>query len=225
MASKVDCILVFRGLGTLIFLESESILNESKTRRDVRYSDDMQQRWNFRVRSLVMFGILAAGLVSCANEPEERHWIDGNEARDGSVATMQLIRDLIPQHAIDTTQSLPDLAEHDAEPQICEGIETGNSGAALYYPGETQVPLAQDSDPDELIDELVNELHVEHGWRLATNMSVTADKEETEQGLVTEDDYMVALRAIEDDGAQLEISAWSACYSEDADAGVSDGNS
>ena len=56
-------------------------------------------------------------------------------------------------------------------------------------------------------------------------MSVTEDKAGTEQGLVTEDAYMVALRSVEDGGTQLEISAWSACYNEDADTGVNDGNS
>src|SRR5699024_217500 len=208
-----------------ILSESESILSESKMRRDVRYSKSMQQWLSCRAPSLVAVGILAGGLLGCVNESEERECIDAAEARAGSIATMQLIRDLVPDDVVDTTRPLPELADHDAAPRVCQGIETGNAGAALYYPGETLVPLADGTDAAEVIDDLVNVLHVEHGWRLATNMSVTEDKAGTEQGLVTEDAYMVALRSVEDGGTQLEISAWSACYNEDADTGVSDGNS
>lgn len=185
----------------------------------------MHARWKFTASGLVVAGVLFGGLLGCTSEPEERDWIDADEARDGSLATMQLIRDMVPEDAIDTTQPLPDLAENDAEPQVCEGVDAGSGRAALYYPGETLVPLTHKADPAELIDRLVNDLHVEHGWPLTTNLVVTEAKDDTEQGLVTDDDYMVALRAIEDGGPQLEISAWSACYSTDAATGVSDGNS
>ena len=96
-------------------------------------------------------GILAGGLLGCVNESEEREWIDAAEAREGSIATMQLIRDLVPDDVVDTTRPLPELADHDAAPRVCQGIETGNAGAALYYPGETLVPLADGTDAAEAL--------------------------------------------------------------------------
>lgn len=185
----------------------------------------MQRRLISTVCNAAMIGVLAIGLAGCTGEPEEPDWIDAEQARDGSIATLELIRDLVPEDAIDTTQLLPELAEHHAEPQICEGVDAGSGGAAMYYPGETLVPLTPETDPAVLIDDLVNELHVEHGWRITTNLVVTADKEGTDQGLVTDDDYMVALRTVEQEGPQLEISAWSACYTDDTGEGLSGGNS
>lgn len=176
-------------------------------------------------RTLAMVGVLAIGLAGCAGGPEEPDWIDAEQAHDGSIATLELIRDLVPEDAIDTTQPLPELAEHDAEPQVCDGVDVGSGGAAMYYPGETLVPLTPEADPGVIVEELVNELHVEHGWRITTNLVVTQDKEGTDQGLVTDDGYMVALRTVEDKGAQLEISAWSPCYADNAGEGLSGGNS
>lgn len=94
----------------------------------------MQRRLIFTVCNAAMIGVLAIGLAGCTGEPEEPDWIGAEQARNGSIATLELIRELVPEDAIDTTQPLPELAEHHAEPQICEGV-----------------------------DELVNELHVEHG--------------------------------------------------------------
>lgn len=185
----------------------------------------MQRRLIFAVCNGAMIGVLAIGLAGCTGGREEPEWIDAEQARDGSIATLELIRDLVPDDAIDTTRPLPELAEHHAEPQIYDGVDAGSGGAAMYYPGETLLPLTPEADREGIVDELVNELHVEHGWRITTNLVVTADKEGTDQGLVTDDDYMVALRAVEQEGPQLEISAWSACYTDDTGEGLSGGNS
>lgn len=167
--------------------------------------------------TLVMLSVISLSLTSCVGDPDELEYLDAQQAEARSLELLDEIRAQVPADVVDTDDPLPGPGDVQASPEICEGVEGGNAGTPMYYPGEVSIRLIQDADGSALADNLTDELQTQYNWQARQNMVVTEEDDDAQRELVTDDGFMIAIRAqARTDGHDaLNIAVWSPCYSAD----------
>lgn len=175
---------------------------------------------------LLMASALALSFTSCAANTDETEYLDAQQAEARSLELLEELSTQVPTDAVDTNDPLPGPGDESHSPKICDGVDGGNAGTPMYYPGEMSIRLIEEADTSAVAENMIEQLQADHAWQTSQNLAVTEEDDNAHRGLVTNDGYMIAIWAQEhtDGHDALNIAVWSPCYSADDGQGADIGD-